>query len=65
MIDHIPAEKEYDGVSVGRISSLMLDGQELHEPLLYTATLSSMPIERAGPLIYEGKRRFACFDENI
>lgn len=40
-----------------RINSLMLNVRELQEPLLYAATLSPMLIERAGPLIYGGKRR--------
>lgn len=57
MTDHIPAVTEYDEGSVGRISSLMLDVRDLQEPLLYAAALSPMPIERAGPLMYEGKRR--------
>lgn len=48
---------EYDEVSVGRISSLMLDVRELQEPVLYAAALSLMPIEWARHLIYKGKRR--------
>lgn len=43
----------------GRISSLMLDVQELQEPVLYTAALTPMPIERARHLSYQGKRRFS------
>lgn len=60
MIDHIPTAREYDRGRVGRISSLMLNVQELQELLLYTAALSPMPIERAGPLMYGGKRRCMC-----
>lgn len=46
---------------MGRISSLMLDVRELQEPLLYAAALSPIPSERAGPLMYEGKRRCYMF----
>lgn len=45
MTYHIPSAREYDGGSVEKISSLMLDVRELQEPLLYVAALSPMPIE--------------------
>lgn len=57
MTDHIPAVRKYDGRSVGRISSLMLDVRELQETLLYAAALSPMEIEQAGPLMYGGKHK--------
>lgn len=57
MTDHILAVTEYDEGSVERISSLILDVRQLQEPLLYAASLSQMPIERAA-LMYEENRRF-------
>lgn len=56
MADHIPAVTEYDDGSVRRISSLMLDVRELQESVLYASTLSLVPIEQAGQLMYQGKR---------
>lgn len=57
MSDHISAAREYNGGHVEKISSLMLDVRGLQESLLYVAALSPIPIERAGPLMYGGKRR--------
>lgn len=56
MTDHIPTEREYDGGSVGRINSLMLNVQELQEPLLYATALSPVLMS----LMYGGKRRCQC-----
>lgn len=63
--DHIPAAREYGRGSVGRISSLTMNVQELQEPLLYATTLSPMSLERAGPLMYGGKRRWLCKNVNV
>lgn len=59
MTDHNPAAMEYNEGSVGRISNLMLDVQELQEPLLYASALRPMPIEWARQLMYAGKHRFS------
>lgn len=58
MTDYIPATEEYDGGSVGRVGSLMLNVQELQEPVLYAAALSPKPIEQVGQLTFRGKRRW-------
>lgn len=46
MTDHIPATREHDEGSVGRIGSLMVNVRELQEPVLYAAALSPKPVER-------------------
>lgn len=47
----------YDVGSVGRISSLMFDIQNLREPLLHAATLSPFTIKQAGQLMENEKCR--------
>lgn len=56
--DHIPTARVYDEGSVGRIGSLMLNVQELQEPVFYAVSLSPMSAEKVRELINGGKRRW-------
>lgn len=65
MTDHIPTTREYDEGSKEMISILIMNVQELQEPPMYAAALSPMSLERAGPLMYGGKRRWLCKNVNV
>lgn len=58
MTDHIPSTWEYDAGSMGRNGSLVLNVRNLQEPVLYAASLSPMPVEKARELTDRGKCRW-------